>query len=131
MTKRTHDAKARIWCDVEAELQKNQADTRREVEQTRTAVDNIATRLDQLTTQLNEYRPVQEAKVVAQGEKLSTNVEIRLQLHSSRLDNFAQSLQEAREEQHSTNEMLQTILVSLGKFERKFPQVTGGTSAMG
>ena len=56
-TKRTHDAEARIRRDVEAELQKNQADTRREVEQTRTAVDNIATRLDQLTTQLNEYRP--------------------------------------------------------------------------
>ena len=57
-TKRTYEAEARIQHDVEAELQKNQADTRREVEQTRTAVDNIATRLDQLTTQLNEYRPV-------------------------------------------------------------------------
>ena len=79
-TKHMHDAEARIRRSVEAELQKNQADTRREVEQTRTAVDDIATRLDQLTTQLNEYRPVQEATVAAQGEKLSSNVETRLQM---------------------------------------------------
>ena len=90
------------------------------MEKTRTAVDNIATRLDQLTTQLNEYRPAQEATVVAQGEKLSSNVETRLQSHSSRLDNFAQSLQEAREEQHSTAETLQTILVSLENLSENF-----------
>ena len=103
-TKRTHDAEERIRRDVGAELQKNQANTRCELEQTRTAVDNIATRLDQLTTQLNEYRPAQEAIVAAQGEKLSLNVETRLQMQSLRLDDFAQSLQEAREEQHSTAE---------------------------
>ena len=119
-TKRMHDAEARIRRGVEAELQKNQADTRREVEQTRTAVDDIATRLDQLTTQLNEYRPVQEATVAAQGEKLSSNVETRLQMQSSRLDDFAKSLQEAREEQHSTAETLQTILVSLENLSENF-----------
>ena len=91
-TKHTHNAEARIRCGVEAELQKNQADMCHEVERTRTAMDNIATRLDQLTTQLNEYRPVQEATVVSQGENLSTNIKTRLQSHSSRLDNFAQLL---------------------------------------
>ena len=119
-TKRMHDAEACIQRGVEAELQKNQADTRREVEQTRTVVDDIATRLDQLTTQLNEYRPVQEATVAAQGEKLSSNVETRLQMQSSHLDDFAKSLQEAREEQHSTAETLQTILVSLENLSENF-----------
>ena len=85
-----------------------------------TAVDNIATTLDQLTTQLNEYKPAQEATVAAQGEKLSSNVETRLQSHSSRLDNFAQSLQEARKEQHSTAETLQTILISLENLSENF-----------
>ena len=122
-TKRMHDAEARIQRGVQPELQKNQADTRREVEQTRTAVDDIATRLDQLTTQLNEYRPVQEATVAVQGEKLSSNVETRLQMQSSRLDDFAKSLQEAREEQHSTAETLQTILVSLENLSENFPRL--------
>ena len=118
--KRTHDAEERIRRDVEAELQKNQADTSHEVEKTRTAVDNIATRLDQLTTQLNEYRPAQEVLVAVQGKKLSLNVKTRLQSHSSRLNNFAHSLQEACEEQHSTAETLQTILVSLENLSENF-----------
>ena len=58
--------------------------------------------------------------MAAQGEKLSANVETRLQLQSSRLDNFAQSLQEAREEQHSTAETLQAILVSLENLSENF-----------
>ena len=57
---------------------------------------------------------------MVQGEKLSSNVETRLQLQSSRLDNFAQSLQEAREEQHSTTETLQTILFSLENLSENF-----------
>ena len=58
--------------------------------------------------------------MAAQGEKLSANVETRLQLQSSRLDNFAQSLQEGRKEQHSTAETLQTILISLENLSENF-----------
>ena len=120
VTKHTQEVEERIRRDVETELQKNQADMRREVEQTCTAVDNIVTRLDLLTTQLNEYKPAQEAIVVAQGEKLSSNVKTWLQLQSSCLGNFAQSLQEARAEQHSIAETLQTILISLENFSENF-----------
>ena len=45
--------------------------------------------------------------MTAQGERLSADVEKRLELQSSRLDNFSQSLQETREEQHSTSDTLQ------------------------
>ena len=99
---RTREAEKQIQRDVEAELQKLQANTHQEAENTRTAMDNLAAKLDQLTTQLNEYRPAQESTVAAQGEQLSTNVEMRLQLQSSRLDNFAATLQKAREDQNST-----------------------------
>ena len=58
--------------------------------------------------------------MAAQGKKLSTNVETWLQSHSSRLDDFAQSLQEVHEEQHSTAETLQTILVSLENLSENF-----------
>ena len=51
--------------------------------------------------------------MMAQGERLSADVEKRLELQSSRLDNFAQSLQETHEEQQSTSDTLQTILVSM------------------
>ena len=74
---------------------------------------DIAAKLDQLTKQLNEYKPAQEATVTAQGERLSADAEQRLELQSSRLENFARSLQETREEQQSTSDTLQTILVSM------------------
>ena len=51
--------------------------------------------------------------MMAQGEGLSADVKKRLELQSSRLDNFAQSLQETREQQRSTSDALQTILVSM------------------
>ena len=86
----------------------------------RTAVDNLAAKLDQLTTQLNEYRPAQESMVMALGEQLSTNVEMRLQLQSSCLDNFAESLQKVHEEQHSTTDTLQIIMVSLENLSDNF-----------
>ena len=57
---------------------------------------------------------------MAQGEQLSTNVEMRLQLQSSCLDNFAESLQKAHEEQHSTTDTLQTIMVSLENLSENF-----------
>ena len=101
-------------------MSKYQAYARQETEKTCTAVDNIATRLDQLATQLNEYRPAQEATVMAQGEELSTNIKMRLQLQSSHLANFAESLQRAREEQHSTVDTLQTILVNLENLSENF-----------
>ena len=119
----TREAEEQVRCDVEDELQKYRANTHQQAKKTRTGVDNIATRLDQLTTQLNEYRPAQEVIeviVAAQGEKLSTNVEMRLQLQSSRLENFAESLHKAREEQHSTADTLQTILVSLENLSQNF-----------
>ena len=50
---------------------------------------------------------------MVQGERLSAGVEKRLELQSSRLDNFAQSLQETREEQQSTSDTLQTMSVSM------------------
>ena len=51
--------------------------------------------------------------MTAQGERLLASVEKRLELQSSRLDNFARSLQETREEQQSTSDTLQTVLVSM------------------
>ena len=51
--------------------------------------------------------------MTAQGERLSAGVEKRLELQTSRLDNFGQPLQETREEQQSTSDTLQTILVSM------------------
>ena len=53
----THEAKQWIRCNVKAEMQKLQADTRQDAEKTHTAVDTIAAKLEQLTTQLNEYKP--------------------------------------------------------------------------
>ena len=50
---------------------------------------------------------------MAQGERLFADVEKRLELQSSRLGNFSQSLQETREEQYSTSNTLQTILVNM------------------
>ena len=47
---RMHEAKKWIRRDVEAELQKLQADTYQEAENTRIAVDNLAAKLDQLIT---------------------------------------------------------------------------------
>ena len=58
--------------------------------------------------------------MAVQGEQLSMNVEMRLQLQSSRLDNFAESLQKAREEQHSTADTLQTIMLSLENLSENF-----------
>ena len=55
--------------------------------------------------------------MTAQGERLSAGVEKRLELQSSCLDNFAQSLQETREEQQNISDTLQTILVTYGKSE--------------
>ena len=99
--KRTRDAEERIRREVEAKLQQEQATTRHQTDETCTAVEDIAAKLDQLTEQLNEYRPAQEATVTSQGERLSVGVEERFELQSSRLDNFAQSLQEMREEQQN------------------------------
>ena len=98
VAKRTCDAEERIRREVEAKLQQEQATARQQTDETRTAVEDIAAKLDQLTKQLNEYKPAQEAAVMAQGERLSAGVEKRLELQSSRLDNFDQSLQETREE---------------------------------
>ena len=44
--------------------------------------------------------------MTAQGERLSADVEKRLELQSSHLDKLSQSLQETREEQHSTSDTL-------------------------
>ena len=77
---RMHEAKQWIRRNVKAEMQKLQADVRQEAEKMCTAVDTIVTKLEQLTTQLNEYKPTQELTVAVQGEQLSTNVEMRLQL---------------------------------------------------
>ena len=90
--KRTHDAEERIRREVEAKLQQEQATTRQQADETCTAIEDIAAKLDRLTKQLNEYRPAQEATVTVQGERLLASVEKRLELQSSRLDNFAQSL---------------------------------------
>ena len=77
---RAREAEQRIRRNVEAEMQKLQEDAHHEAENTRAAVDNLASKLEWLTTQLNEYRPAQEATVAVQGEQLSSNVEMRLQL---------------------------------------------------
>ena len=58
--------------------------------------------------------------MAAQGEQLSANVEMRLQTQSSCLDSFAEMLQKAREEQHSTADTLQTIMVSLENLSDNF-----------
>ena len=81
--RRTRDAKEHIRRKVEAKLQQEQATTRQQTDETRTAVGDIATKLDQLPKQLNEYKPAQEATVTAQGERLSADVEKRLELQSS------------------------------------------------
>ena len=112
-TKRTCDGEECIRREVEAKLQQEQLTMRQQTDETRTAVEDIAAKLDQLMKQLNKYRPVQETTVTAQGKRLAAGAEKRLELQSSRLDNFAQSLQETREEQHSTSDTLQTILVSM------------------
>ena len=75
---RVREAEQQIRCDVEAEMQKLQADEGQEAEYTRTLVDNLASKLEQLTTQLNEYKPAQEVTLAVQGEQLSMNVEMRL-----------------------------------------------------
>ena len=57
---------------------------------------------------------------MGQGKRLSADVEKTLELQSSRLDNFSQSLQETREEQHSTSDTLQTILVNMENLSENF-----------
>ena len=98
VAKHTRDTEEHIRRKVEAKLQQEQATTHQQTDETRTAIEDIAAKLNQLTKQLNEYRPLQEATVMAQGERLSAGVEKRLELQSSRLDNFAQSLYETHEE---------------------------------
>ena len=77
---------------MEAKFQQEQANMRQKTDETCTAIGDIAAKLDQLTKQLNEYKPAQEATMMAQVERLFADVEKRLELQSSRLDKFSQSL---------------------------------------
>ena len=53
--------------DLQAELEKNLAESRRREEEARNSVATLTVKLQQLTHQLNEYNPIRESDAVARA----------------------------------------------------------------
>ena len=86
-------------------------------------MDEIASNLAKLTEQLNRFKPAHEADVQGSQEKLSSDVDEKLNLQSSRIDAVSESVHEARKTTQDNAELLQTLLVSIENLGENFKQM--------
>ena len=81
--------------NFQAQLEHNRAESQHRDADTKKHMDEIAARLTTLTDQLNRFKPVRVADVSGSQEKLSSAVDERINLQSSRIDVVSESAHEA------------------------------------
>ena len=86
-------------------------------------MDAIASNLATLTEQLNRFKLAREADVSSSQEKLSSAVEEKINLQSSRIDAVSESAHEAHKTAQDNAELLQTLLVSIENLGENFKQM--------
>ena len=102
--------------DLEARMEQERAETRRDAEQTRVAVDNLSAQLSQLVTQLAEQkaaRSTTDAPIDATRAQLVPEVDTRLQLQSQRIDTISDSVHRMERDATDNTKLLHDLIVSV------------------
>ena len=112
----THEAIDAMRCKLQAQMERNTAESHRREQEAQDAVHKIASELEQLTKQLNPYKPICEADAVARETQMSGDVDARLQLQSQRVDNLTEFVHKVQEDTVNNAETLQALLISMENF---------------
>ena len=94
-------------------------------------MDEIAANLATLTDQLNRFKPASVEDVSGSQEKLSSAVEDRLNLQSSRIDSVSESTHEAHKTAQENAEMLHNLLVGMENLGESVKQLREEVNAWG
>ena len=114
---------------VQVQIEQIHADARQGEAESRRQVGEIATKLATLTEQLNKFKPASSEQVEGSQQRISDEMEQRLNLHSVRMDTIHESVQEARKTATENAETLQSMLIgieNLGETVKQMREQFGG-----
>ena len=109
--KSTRAAVEDVRRELQAQFDQTRAELQRKEEDTRRQVDQITKGLETLTEQLNYFKPASVIQVEGRQREMSTAVEARLNLQSSRIDAVDESVQRAEKTAVENSEILHNLLV--------------------
>ena len=123
--------------DVQAQMDKNRADTLHRADEAQRKVEQVSNELRELTIQLNAFKPAsaqtvrEEQKVLsdkfqqqsAQQNKVYEEVQQQLGAHNVRIDQLSDSVKQSQKTAQETAELMQTLLVGMENLGEHFKQL--------
>ena len=109
----TQMAMAEVRSEFQAQLDQTRVESLRRDTEAKEKMNEIAVNLTTLTEQLNQFKPASVAEVTGSQKLLSSAVEEKLNLHSVRLDNVSETVNEAQKKALETSELLHNLLVGM------------------